>query len=54
MQIDSSANDTVQATNNEISTSAEPRIPVKKDASLREFLGKMDDYAPIVRSLENP
>ncbi len=27
----------------------EPRIPTKKDATLREFLGKMDDYAPIVR-----
>lgn len=26
----------------------EARIPAKKDASLREFLGKMDDYAPIV------
>ena len=27
----------------------ESRIPAKKDATLREFLGKMDDYAPIVR-----
>ncbi|KAK4981586.1 hypothetical protein LTR66_009870 [Elasticomyces elasticus] len=26
----------------------EARIPAKKDASLREFLGKMDDYAPII------
>ncbi|KAJ9648026.1 hypothetical protein H2199_001803 [Coniosporium tulheliwenetii] len=25
----------------------EARIPAKKDATLREFLGKMDDYAPI-------
>ena len=25
--------------------------PSKKETSLREFLGKMDDYAPIVRSL---
>lgn len=24
-------------------------VPTKKDASLREFLSKMDDYAPIVR-----
>lgn len=29
---------------------SESRIPQKKDATLREFLGKMDDYAPIVRS----
>lgn len=26
----------------------EPRIPQKKDASLREFVGKMDDYAPLI------
>ncbi|KAI5362631.1 putative transcription initiation factor TFIID, 23-30kDa subunit [Septoria linicola] len=26
----------------------EPRIPVKKDTSLREFMGKMDDYAPLI------
>jgi transcription initiation factor TFIID subunit 10 len=26
----------------------EARIPAKKDATLREFLSKMDDYAPIV------
>ncbi|KAF2145806.1 uncharacterized protein K452DRAFT_349222 [Aplosporella prunicola CBS 121167] len=26
----------------------ESRIPTKKDASLREFMGKMDDYAPII------
>ena len=26
----------------------EARIPQKKDATLKEFLGKMDDYAPIV------
>ncbi len=28
----------------------EPKEPTKKDVSLREFLAKMDDYAPIVRS----
>lgn len=36
---------------NDIETAAptlESRIPAKKDATLREFLGKMDDYAPIV------
>jgi len=27
---------------------AEPRIPQKKDASLREFLSKMDDYTPLI------
>lgn len=27
---------------------SEARIPAKKDATLREFLGKMDEYAPIV------
>lgn len=25
----------------------EARIPAKKDATLREFMGKMDEYAPI-------
>lgn len=29
-------------------TTIEPRIPQKKDASLREFLGKMDDYTPLI------
>lgn len=28
----------------------ESRMPTRKDASLKEFLGKMDDYAPIVSS----
>lgn len=39
----------------------EARIPAKKDATLREFLSKMDDYAPIVwlppllgKTLANP
>jgi len=26
----------------------ESRLPTRKDASLKEFLNKMDDYAPIV------
>ena len=26
----------------------EPRVPSKKESSLREFISKMDDYAPIV------
>ncbi|KAL9636652.1 MAG: hypothetical protein Q9164_002687, partial [Protoblastenia rupestris] len=29
------------------STLPEPREPTKKDISLREFISKMDDYAPI-------
>lgn len=32
-----------------IPTASDPRVPTKKDASLRDFLNKMDDYAPIVR-----
>ena len=27
----------------------EAKLPMQKDISLQEFLGKMDDYAPIVR-----
>ena len=27
----------------------ESKLPTRKDASLKEFLNKMDDYAPIVR-----
>ncbi len=34
---------------NPIAPPPDPRVPTKKDASLREFLNKMDDYAPIVR-----
>jgi transcription initiation factor TFIID subunit 10 len=30
-------------------TVPESRLPTRKDVSLREFLNKMDDYAPIVR-----
>jgi transcription initiation factor TFIID subunit 10 len=31
-----------------VAPAAEIRVPTKKDASLREFLGKMDEFAPIV------
>ena len=34
--------------NTAAASSFEPRIPAKKDATLREFLSQMDDYAPIV------
>ena len=33
-----------------VAPAPDPRLPSKKDATLREFLGKMDDYAPIVRA----
>ncbi|KAH7114415.1 transcription initiation factor-like protein TFIID subunit 10 [Dendryphion nanum] len=45
------ANDADPSTQNgvaETTTLLEARIPAKKDATLREFLGKMDDYAPII------
>ncbi|KAK4245030.1 TAF10-like protein [Corynascus novoguineensis] len=29
-------------------TIPEPRLPTRKDTSLKEFLNKMDDYAPII------
>lgn len=34
----------------EVPTLAESKMPTRKDTSLKEFLGKMDDYAPIVSS----
>ena len=37
------------AQENEEEALLEAREPTKKDVSLRDFLGKMDDYAPIVR-----
>ncbi len=33
----------------ELNVMAEPKLPSRKDASLKEFMSKMDDYAPIVR-----
>lgn len=32
----------------------EPKLPTRKDASLKEFLAKMDDYAPIVSFIATP
>lgn len=46
MNIDG-ANDMVDQDQNE--PVIETRLPAKKDVALREFLSKMDDYAPIVR-----
>ncbi|KAF2631998.1 transcription initiation factor-like protein TFIID subunit 10 [Macroventuria anomochaeta] len=44
------ANDDAPTANGvpEATAAFEQRIPAKKDATLREFLGKMDEYAPII------
>ncbi|KAL1599710.1 hypothetical protein SLS60_007513 [Paraconiothyrium brasiliense] len=44
------ANDTEAPQRNGVATEhpIEARIPAKKDATLREFLSKMDDFAPII------
>jgi transcription initiation factor TFIID subunit 10 len=47
MNLDGAA-DLRPAEEDEVNRPVEARIPAKKDATLREFLGKMDDYAPIV------
>ncbi|PQE28830.1 Transcription initiation factor TFIID subunit 10 protein [Rutstroemia sp. NJR-2017a BBW] len=40
---------TTQPENEETDAPApEPKLPTRKDVSLKEFLGKMDDYAPII------
>lgn len=33
-----------------VAPAADPKLPTRKDASLKDFLSKMDDYAPIVCS----
>lgn len=33
---------------NPVAAAPEPKLPSRKDTSLKEFLSKMDDYAPIV------
>jgi len=53
MSIDPAPPDTENAEMEE-AVIPEPREATKKDISLKEFLGKMDDYAPIVRSLFPP
>lgn len=37
-----------QQNEEEIPQPMEPKMPSRKDTSLKEFLTKMDDYAPIV------
>jgi transcription initiation factor TFIID subunit 10 len=34
-----------------VAPAPEPKLPTRKDASLKQFLSKMDDYAPIVSLL---
>lgn len=34
----------------EIAPPQDPKLPTRKDISLREFLNKIDDYAPIVQT----
>lgn len=36
-----------------VAPAPEPKLPTRKDASLKEFLSKMDDYAPIVSLLQH-
>ena len=49
------ANDLVPVANKDeevdpIAPAPDPKLPTRKDTSLKEFLSKMDDYAPIVSS----
>ena len=49
------ANDLVPVANKDeevdpIAPAPDPKLPTRKDPSLKEFLSKMDDYAPIVSS----
>ena len=48
MGFDGSAENPLDPSNPVLDPPPEPRIPARKDMSLREFLGKMDEYAPIV------
>jgi transcription initiation factor TFIID subunit 10 len=50
MNLDGAADPEPAAVNgiSETAQTFEARIPAKKDATLREFMGKMDEYAPIV------
>ncbi|KAI9728573.1 MAG: hypothetical protein M1834_007601 [Cirrosporium novae-zelandiae] len=47
MNLDGAGDDPTQ-TEPHPTAPSDPRVPTKKDASLREFLSKMDDYAPII------
>ena len=45
---DGTAENPLDPSNPELDPPLETRIPARKDMSLREFMGKMDEYAPIV------
>lgn len=36
-----------------VAPAPEPKLPTRKDASLKEFLANMDDHAPIVSLKEH-
>lgn len=39
-----------QQNEEDVPTAVDPKIPTRKDTSLKEFMAKMDDYAPVVSS----
>ncbi|KAI9670429.1 MAG: hypothetical protein M1829_004752 [Trizodia sp. TS-e1964] len=48
MNLDGAADMEPRAVSNPLLPPPDSRLPTKKDATLREFLGKMDEYAPII------
>ena len=48
MSFDGPSDDPLDPANAALDPSPEARIPLRKDISLKEFMGKMDEYAPIV------
>lgn len=52
--IDPAPPDPENADGGEDENMIEPREPAKKDIALRDFLAKMDDFAPIVRPRPSP
>ena len=48
MNFDGAGDDPLDPSNAALDPSPEARIPLRKDISLKEFMGKMDEYAPIV------
>ncbi|MCJ1238688.1 hypothetical protein MMC14_006679 [Varicellaria rhodocarpa] len=48
MSFDCTGDDPLDPSNAALDPPPEARIPLKKDISLKEFMGKMDEYAPII------